>query len=80
VILDALLAEGRLTEVALYAGSEAARGIPKFRMRRPAFATTSADELATVIDDSYFLSDLCAWEFCACGRRRSSWRRSPVPA
>jgi NAD(P)-dependent dehydrogenase (short-subunit alcohol dehydrogenase family) len=54
VLLDALLAEDRLTEVALYAGSEAARGIPKFRMKRPAFATTSADELATVIDGSYF--------------------------
>ena len=54
VLLDALLAEDRLTEVALYAGSEAARGIPKFRMRRPAFAATSADELATVIDGSYF--------------------------
>lgn len=54
VLLDALLSEDRLTEVALYAGSEAARGIPKFRMQRPAFATTSADELATVIDGSYF--------------------------
>jgi len=54
VLLDALLAEDRLTEVALYAGSEAARGIPKFRMQRPAFATTSADELATVINGSYF--------------------------
>jgi NAD(P)-dependent dehydrogenase (short-subunit alcohol dehydrogenase family) len=55
VLLDALLAENRLTEVALYAGSEAARGIPKFRMQRPALATTSADELATVIDGSYFM-------------------------
>jgi NAD(P)-dependent dehydrogenase (short-subunit alcohol dehydrogenase family) len=54
VLLDALLADDRLTEVALYAGSEAARGIPKFRMQRPAFAATSADELATVIDGSYF--------------------------
>jgi NAD(P)-dependent dehydrogenase (short-subunit alcohol dehydrogenase family) len=54
VLLDALLAGDRLTEVALYAGSEAARGIPKFRMKRPAFAATSADELATVIDGSYF--------------------------
>jgi NAD(P)-dependent dehydrogenase (short-subunit alcohol dehydrogenase family) len=54
VLLDALLAEGRLTGTALYAGSEAARGIPKFRMQRPAFASTSADELATVIDGSYF--------------------------
>ena len=55
VLLDTLLAEDRLTEVALYAGSEAARGIPKFRMQRPALATTSADELATVIDGSYFM-------------------------
>jgi len=54
VLLDALLAADRLAEVALYAGSEAARGIPRFRMQRPAFATTSADELATVIDGSYF--------------------------
>jgi NAD(P)-dependent dehydrogenase (short-subunit alcohol dehydrogenase family) len=54
VLLDALLAEDRLTETALYAGSEAARGIPKFRMQRPAFAATSADEIATVIDGSYF--------------------------
>jgi NAD(P)-dependent dehydrogenase (short-subunit alcohol dehydrogenase family) len=54
VLLDALLAEDRLTEVALYTGSEAARGIPKFRMKRPAFTTTSADELAAVIDGSYF--------------------------
>jgi NAD(P)-dependent dehydrogenase (short-subunit alcohol dehydrogenase family) len=35
-------------------GSEAARGIPTFRMKRPAFAATSADELASVIDGSYF--------------------------
>jgi NAD(P)-dependent dehydrogenase (short-subunit alcohol dehydrogenase family) len=54
VLLDALLAADRLTEVALYAGSEAARGIPTFRMQRPAFASTSADELAAVIDGSYF--------------------------
>jgi NAD(P)-dependent dehydrogenase (short-subunit alcohol dehydrogenase family) len=54
VLLDALLAGDRLTEVAVYAGSEAARGIPKFRMPRPAFATTSADELAAVADGSWF--------------------------
>jgi NAD(P)-dependent dehydrogenase (short-subunit alcohol dehydrogenase family) len=54
VLFAAMLAEDRLTEMALFAGSEAARGIPKFRMKRPAFATTSADELATVVDGSYF--------------------------
>src|SRR5271154_4515140 len=54
VLLEGLLAEGRLGEVAVFAGSEAARGLPKLRMKRPSFVSTSADELATVIDGSYF--------------------------
>jgi len=54
VLLETLLAEDRLGEVAVYAGSEAARGVPKFGMKRPSFVSTSADELATVIDGSYF--------------------------
>ncbi|WP_344672244.1 SDR family NAD(P)-dependent oxidoreductase [Catenulispora yoronensis] len=54
VLLEGLLAEGRLGEVAVLAGSEAARGLPKLRMERPSFVSTSADELATVIDGSYF--------------------------
>ncbi len=54
VFLEALLAEERLSEVAVFVGSEAARGIPKLRMKRPAFKSTSADELATVIDGTYF--------------------------
>src|SRR5271165_864104 len=54
VLLEGLLAEDRLGEVAVCAGSEAARGIPKLRMKRPTFVSTSANELATVIDGSYF--------------------------
>ena len=54
LLLEALLTEDRLGEVAVFAGSEAARGIPKLRMKRPFFESTSADELATVIDGSYF--------------------------
>ncbi len=54
VLLEGLLAEDRLGEVAVFAGSEAARGIPKLRMKRPSFVSTSADELVTVIDGSYF--------------------------
>lgn len=53
VLLEALLKENRLGE-AVYAGSEAARGVPKLRIKRPSFVSTSADELATVIDGSYF--------------------------
>jgi NAD(P)-dependent dehydrogenase (short-subunit alcohol dehydrogenase family) len=54
VLLEGLLAEDRLGEVAVLAGSESARGVPKMRMKRPSFVSTSADELATVIDGSYF--------------------------
>jgi len=54
VLLEGLLTEDRLGEVAVFAGSEAARGVPKMRMKRPSFVSTSADELATVIDGSYF--------------------------
>ena len=56
VLLEGLLAEDRLGEVAVFAGSEAARGVPKLRMKRPSFVSTSADELAAVIDGSYFAS------------------------
>jgi len=54
VLLEGLLAEGRLGEVAVFVGSEAVRGVPKLRMKGPSFASTSADELASVIDGSYF--------------------------
>ena len=54
VLLEELLADGRLGEVAVFAGSEAVRGVPKLRMKGPSFVSTSADELATVIDGSYF--------------------------
>jgi len=54
VLLETLLAEDRLGDVAVYVGSEAVRGVPKLRMKGPSFVSTSADELATVIDGSYF--------------------------
>ena len=54
VLLEGLLAEGRLGTVAVFAGSEAVRGVPKLRMKGPSFVSTSADELAAVIDGSFF--------------------------
>jgi len=54
VLLEGLLAEGRLGEVAVFVGSEAVRGVPKLRMKAPSFVSTSADELASVIDGSYW--------------------------
>jgi NAD(P)-dependent dehydrogenase (short-subunit alcohol dehydrogenase family) len=56
VLLEGLLAEDRLGEVALFVGSEAVRGVPKLRMKGPSFLSTSADELASVIDGSYWAS------------------------
>ncbi len=56
VLLEGLLAEDRLGEVAVFAGSEAMRGVPKLRMKPPSFVSTSADELASVIDGSYWAS------------------------
>ncbi len=54
VLLEGLLAERRLGEVAVLAGSEAVRGeVSKLRMKGPSFVSTSADELAAVIDGSY---------------------------
>jgi len=54
VLLEGLLAQNRLNEVAVFVASEAARGIPKLRFKRPAFLSTSTDELTAVIDGSYF--------------------------
>jgi NAD(P)-dependent dehydrogenase (short-subunit alcohol dehydrogenase family) len=54
VLLEGLLTQNRLREVAVFAASEAARGIPKLGFKRPTFVSTSADELTAVIDGSYF--------------------------
>ena len=35
-------------------GSEAARGVPKLRMKRPTFSTHSVEEFTSVIDGSFF--------------------------
>jgi NAD(P)-dependent dehydrogenase (short-subunit alcohol dehydrogenase family) len=54
VLLDELLAAGALGEVAVLTGSEAARGVPKLGIPRPAFTSGSVDEFASVIDGSFF--------------------------
>jgi len=53
-LLEGLIDAGKLTGAAIYAGSEAARGIKQMRMKRPDLKTHSVDELASVIDGSYF--------------------------
>ncbi|WP_328649119.1 SDR family NAD(P)-dependent oxidoreductase [Amycolatopsis sp. NBC_00348] len=54
VLLESLLGEDRLGGVAVLAGSEAARGVRYMLMKRPSFVSNSVDELATVIDGTYF--------------------------
>ena len=53
-LLEGLLDAGLLTSTAVLTGSEAARGVPQLRMKRPTFATRSVDEFASVIDGSFF--------------------------
>lgn len=53
-LVEALLAERKLTTAAVYVGSEAARGVPKLMIKRPTFSTSSADEFASVIDGTYY--------------------------
>ena len=54
VLLDELLQAKKLTKVALYAGSEAARGVTKMGMKQPALKTSSVDEFASIADGTFF--------------------------
>ena len=54
ILLDGLIAAGKLKRAAVFAGSEAARGVPKLGMKRPVMTTSSADEFASLCDGSYF--------------------------
>ncbi len=54
VLLEGLLAAGKLGRAAVYVGSEAARGVPKLGMKRPRLTTSSADEFASLCDGTYF--------------------------
>ena len=54
VLLEGLIDAGVLTSTAVLTGSEAARGVPKLRMKRPTFATRSVNEFVSVMDGSFF--------------------------
>jgi len=54
VLLDELLKTNKLTNVALYAGSEAARGMKKMGMKQPNLKTSDVDEFVAIIDGTYF--------------------------
>jgi len=54
VLLEELIKRHLLNKVALYVGSEASRGIPKMKMKRPELMTSSVEEFETLINGSYF--------------------------
>lgn len=54
VLLEGLLSAGLITSTAVLTGSEAARGVPKMRIKRPTFDTHSVEEFTSVIDGSFF--------------------------
>ena len=54
ILLDELLKTEKLNNVALYAGSEGARGVEDMGMNRPDLQSSSVDEFIKVIDGSFF--------------------------
>jgi NAD(P)-dependent dehydrogenase (short-subunit alcohol dehydrogenase family) len=54
VLLDEMLKSGKLTKAAMYAGSEAARGVAVMRMAKPKLKTFSVDEFTSIADGSFF--------------------------
>lgn len=54
VLLESLITAGLLSATAVLTGSEAARGVPILRIKRPTFATRSVEDFASVIDGSFF--------------------------
>ncbi len=54
ILVDELIKQDKLKKAVLFASSEAARGIEKMGMKRPSLETNSTDELASILDGSYF--------------------------
>lgn len=54
VLLDELINAKKLKNVALFAGSEGARGVEQMGMNRPDLKTSSVEEFASVIDGTFF--------------------------
>jgi NAD(P)-dependent dehydrogenase (short-subunit alcohol dehydrogenase family) len=57
VLTEELLKAKKLTKVALYAGSEGARGVPQMGMKKPKLETSSADEFASISEGSFFANN-----------------------
>lgn len=57
VLLEELIKASKLKKVALYAGSEAARGIDKMKIAKPEMKEYTAEEFDRVFNGSFFGSD-----------------------
>ncbi len=53
-LLEGLLKASKLRRAAVYAGSEAARGVPKLRLKRPELTSGSVEEFIAFCDGSCF--------------------------
>lgn len=54
VLAEELIKAKKLTQVAIYAGSEAARGVKEMGMKAPDLKTSSANEFASICDGEFF--------------------------
>ena len=54
VLVDELIKAKKINQIVLLATSEAARGVKKMGMNRPILQTNSAEELASILDGTYF--------------------------
>ena len=54
VLFDELVKEKKLNKVALYAGSEGARGVEDMGMKRPDLKTSTEDEFVSVVNGNFF--------------------------
>lgn len=54
LFLEELLKAGKVRQVAIYAGSEASRGISKMGVKKPAMKDHSVEEFISVMDGSFF--------------------------
>ncbi len=54
VLTEALIEAKKLTKMALYAGSEAARGVKEMGMKRPDLKTSSVDEFESICNGVFF--------------------------
>ncbi len=53
-LAESLLETDKVRSVVVYAGSEAARGVPEFKMAQPSLETSSVAEFASICDGSFF--------------------------